>query len=146
MILIGLFFDILTKSLAYNSNSILIDGFLSLFFTWNTGAGWSLFADQTLFLAIFSGVLVVGIIVFIALYKPKSKTYAIGIGLVLAGAIGNFIDRIFFGAVRDFIKLDFINFPIFNIADSCLTVGAILICVWLVFIYSKPPKKEIKND
>lgn len=145
MLIIGLFFDILTKTLTMGANETLISGIVSIYYTLNTGAGWSLFADQTLFLTILSAVLVVGIVIFIIFYKPKSKTYAIGIGLVLAGAIGNLVDRIAYGAVRDFIKLDFINFPIFNIADSCLTVGAIMICVWLLFIYSKPTKKEIKK-
>lgn len=60
----------------------------------------------------------------------------LGLALVLSGAIGNLIDRVALGYVRDFIAFDFINFPVFNFADSCITVGAVLLVVSVLFTKS----------
>lgn len=60
----------------------------------------------------------------------------LGLALVLSGAIGNLIDRVALGYVRDFIAFDFMNFPVFNFADSCITVGAVLLIVSVLFTKS----------
>ena len=62
--------------------------------------------------------------------------------MVLGGTLGNMIDRIFLGYVRDFICLEFINFPVFNVADSCLVIGVILYCVYYVFLWDKKENKK----
>ena len=142
---VGIAVDLITKTLATNVTMPLISGLVSITFTWNKGAGWSLFSDHTLLLTIFTGILIVGIILLIIFFKPKSLVYAIGMSMILAGAIGNFIDRVVFGAVRDFICLEFISFPIFNFADMLLTVGVILLCIWLVFLSGKKENKNAKN-
>jgi signal peptidase II len=67
----------------------------------------------------------------------------IGLAFVLGGAVGNLIDRIFLGGVRDFIRFDFFDFPVFNIADSFLTVGCVMLAVFILFLYR--PKGENKN-
>ena len=75
----------------------------------------------------------------------KTKTYSAGLGLILAGAIGNFVDRIALGYVRDFIMFDFWHsFPIFNFADCCIVIGAALVCIHFIFL-SKPDKDVTKN-
>lgn len=135
--------DLVTKHLTTNVSMPLLDGLVSIYFTWNTGAGWSILSDHTLILTIFSALMVVGMIVLLVFFRPKNWIYTIGFALVFAGAVGNLFDRIVFGAVRDFICLEFINFPIFNVADICLTIGAILIGIWLVFFY-KGEKVERK--
>ena len=63
----------------------------------------------------------------------KTKLYNVAYVFILAGAFGNAIDRTFLGYVRDFIKLDFINFPVFNVADSLLVVGVILLAFYIIF-------------
>lgn len=141
IIFVGLVIDLVTKNLSTDKNYSLIPNVLSIYYTLNTGAGWSLFSDSTLFLTIFTAIILVGIIIFALLFKPTSKIYSIGIGLTIAGASGNLIDRVFLGSVRDFIRLDFIDFPIFNFADICLTFGAIFLCIYLIFIYNKKGNK-----
>ena len=142
IVAVGVGIDMITKHITMGVNQPLIDGMVSAVFTWNTGAGWSILSDQTLLLTIFSALLAVALIVLIIFYRPQSRLFSVGIGLVLAGAIGNLIDRILFGAVRDFIHLDFMSFPIFNVADMLLTFGAIILGIWLVFFWGKKGKKE----
>lgn len=145
ILIIGVFFDIFTKELATQKEQSLIPNIISIFYTENTGAGFSIFSNSTLFLTIFTTIIFVGLLVFNVLFRPKSKVYAIGMGLLLAGAFGNLFDRIIFGYVRDFLRLEFMDFPIFNFADVCLTVGVILICVWLIFLNGKKKEKNGNN-
>ena len=60
----------------------------------------------------------------------------VALTVILSGAIGNLIDRVALGYVRDFIAFDFMNFPVFNFADSCITVGAVLLIVSVLFTKS----------
>ncbi len=68
--------------------------------------------------------------------------YFAGFTLIVGGALGNFIDRIFLGYVRDFIKLEFMEFPVFNFADMFLTVGVIFYVIYLVFYEMLKPKQK----
>src|SRR5690625_5732661 len=81
------------------------------------------------FFYIVTGIVVVGIIFYMEKYAREDKLLAISLSLILGGALGNFIDRLFYKEVVDF--LDFIifgyDFPIFNVADSALFVGVVLI-------------------
>jgi hypothetical protein len=66
--------------------------------------------------------------------------------LIWGGAIGNMIDRLFYGSVVDFIEATFIDFPVFNIADSCVVVGGIMLFIYLVFINKTLFKSEKKPE
>ena len=140
IVAVGLSADLITKTVFTNQTLPVIDGVVSIFFTWNTGAGWSILSNHTLFLTILSALLVVAMIFLAIKFRPKDWVFAIGFALVFAGAFGNLVDRVFFGAVRDFICLEFINFPIFNFADVFLTIGAIMLAIWLIFLYQKKEK------
>ncbi len=104
----------------------------------NSGAAFGIFSKSTTFLIVFSIIIVLCLIFVDVSLKIKSKTYTIGFGLMLAGAIGNFVDRIMLGYVRDFIMFDFWkSFPIFNFADCCIVVGSVLIGIYFVFLTRK---------
>ena len=83
------------------------------------------------------------------MHKKKTIFYCVSLGLICGGAIGNLVDRIFLGYVRDFIKFSFFSFN-FNIADACLTIGVILFAVYLIFfddVFKKGNKvKDIKIE
>lgn len=138
--------DMLTKFLIVKEGAKpvdIIDGVLVIFPTTNEGAGFSILAGQTWLLIAITVVFLVGICVFDLFFKKKSKLYGVATALIIAGAIGNLIDRIIYGKVRDFIFLEFINFPIFNIADISLTVGAVLLAVYVLFFYDKSKAQKI---
>ncbi|MDD4815903.1 MAG: signal peptidase II [Clostridia bacterium] len=134
---LGLALDLITKIVFANQNFDIINGVLSVYYTQNSGAGFSLFSDYTFLLTIFSAIILIGLVVFNIKFKPNSKLFSVSMGLIFAGAVGNFLDRVFLGSVRDFIRFDFINFPIFNLADCCLTIGAVLLCVFMLFVYKE---------
>ena len=95
---------------------------------YNTGAAFGILKGQTFFLSIFSFLVIISL--FIYIYKKQNSLkmfHLIGIGMILGGTAGNLYDRIVYGYVIDFIKLNFIDFPIFNIADLFINIGIILI-------------------
>ncbi len=100
----------------------------------NTGAAWGIFSGNTIMLIVVSLVLIAALCVFNYFNKNKTIFYSISFGFVMGGAIGNLIDRLVLGYVRDFIFLDFLpNFPIFNLADSFLCIGAIMLAIYILF-------------
>ena len=76
-------------------------------------------------------MIIMGIILYISKNKPSNKIEKISYSLILGGAIGNFIDRIIYGYVRDFIEIDIFgwDYPIFNLADVFVVVGVILLVI-----------------
>lgn len=105
----------------------LITGVLGLKLTYNTGIIWGLFqGNNFIFLAI--SVLAVPLIVLIwFLVREPHWLMSLGLGLILAGTLGNLYDRLFCEGVRDFIDFYLINWPIFNLADTWITLGVIMI-------------------
>ena len=101
----------------------------------NTGAAWGIFSGKKVFLIVLTLMMIVTLFIFNHFIKKKGWLYCLAFGFVVGGALGNLIDRILFGYVRDFIFLDFMSsFPIFNMADSFLCVGAIVLCVCIIFM------------
>ncbi|MGO4994386.1 signal peptidase II [Jeotgalibaca porci] len=112
---------------------VIVPGFFSLFYIQNEGAAWGIFQGKMVFFYLVT-LLVVGYLIYM-FQQEKNKTKLVGISfaLILSGAIGNFIDRLLNGYVVDMFRLDFINFPIFNVADVCLTVGVVLMLIHVLF-------------
>ena len=134
--LFALAVDQLTKAfvrfyLPQGASIKVIDGVLSLEHVTNTGAAFSLFAEKVEILTVVSLLAVVIIPVYC--YKTRinsAKAFEIsGWGLLLGGTAGNLIDRLFLSGVTDFISFTLINFPVFNVADICIDVGAFIIIV-----------------
>ena len=143
LVLVLLILDQATKIFFDGKIYNIIDGVFSFTSSYNTGAGCSILSGHTWLLIVFSILFLAFIFVFNHFQKNKTKVYIAGYSLIVAGAFGNLIDRLCFGYVRDFISVDLINFPIFNIADICLTIGVMLMCVHLIFFeYNKKNKKD----
>lgn len=116
---------------------ILVNGVLELLYVQNTGAAFSLLENaQWLFILI--AVAAVLLISVFLIRLPKTKRYQplhILLTFISAGAVGNLIDRIQLGYVRDFIYFSIIDFPVFNVADIYVTVSTALLVILVLFYY-----------
>ena len=127
----------------------IIDGVLHLHYAENTGAAFSMLEGMQWLFSSIAIIASIAIIIFVLTRKNKLHILAtISAGLIVSGAIGNLIDRIRFGYVIDFVYVKIINFAIFNVADSCVVVGSILLSIYILFIHDKLQEKEnnIKSD
>ena len=101
----------------------------------NLGAAWGMFSDNRWVFLVVSSVAVIGLPVFLYKYRKAPFIFGFSLSLIIGGAIGNMIDRLFAenGAVTDFIEFAFMDFPVFNVADICVCVGAALLFIYLAF-------------
>ncbi len=116
-----------TLNIAPMSVHDFIPGLLSITHITNTGAAWSMLEGKMMF---FYLVTIIAVVVLVYLFiKADKKDYLYRFSLIflLAGTVGNAIDRFTRHFVVDMFNLDFINFPIFNLADTYITIGVILI-------------------
>lgn len=109
----------------------------------NGGAAWSILEGKTILLVAVAAVAIIIVLFLIASGKFKLKLEVIMLSFIMAGGIGNLIDRIKYKEVVDYIRVDFFDFPIFNFADICVVVGAIGFCVtYLIVEAVKDYKKK----
>jgi signal peptidase II len=115
---------IITRNLQVNQSVPVIKGLFYLTLVQNRGAAFGILRNQTI-LFVFTAIIAI-ILIYRELKSNKhKKLYSTALSLILAGALGNLIDRLIFGYVIDF--LDFRIWPVFNLADSAITIGAILL-------------------
>ncbi|ABM72205.1 putative lipoprotein signal peptidase [Prochlorococcus marinus str. MIT 9515] len=112
-----------------NFKSLINKSFLifSLDYVKNFGAAFNLFSGNRIFLSLISIIITILLIYFILNKKNISNLELLSFSFILGGTLGNGIDRINKGYVIDYINLNFINFPVFNIADISINIGLILI-------------------
>ncbi len=132
--------DLITKSLALSQVDPVIKGFFSLMYVRNTGSAFSMFASKSwggTFLSVISAIafLVVIFLAFFVLVKYWSRRMSMCLIFLAAGTLGNLIDRVRLKYVVDFLRFDFgsYTFPIFNVADICVTLSCIALAVLLIF-------------
>lgn len=149
-------FDMLTKYLLIDAlipnvgdQAAFIEGFINFVHVQNDGASGGILGGQTVLLILLTIALLIALGWY---YFSKIKTggkyqtlLSVAIGFVVGGSLGNLYDRLFFGYVRDFINFQFIDFPVFNIADSAITIGVILLVIYFLCEYIFAVKKEKKR-
>jgi signal peptidase II len=110
---------------------IPLTSFFNLVLTWNNGISFGLFNNNGDYNALILSILALAIVIFLHFWLIKAETnyIAIGLGLIIGGALGNVIDRLIHGAVIDFLDFYISSFhwPAFNVADSCITIGAVIL-------------------
>lgn len=130
--------DTLTKSWlngSYAQGDVItgpILGLVRFHLVHNTGAAWGMFGDSTLLLGVMSLLVCAALVAYLFVLSPRaSKLEIVGVALVVAGGLGNALDRFLLGYVVDFIEPVFIDFPVFNIADIGVTCGFVLFIIGL---------------
>lgn len=135
---------------SYHAGQMISDPILGIFrfhLVYNTGGAWSIFSGATWALGAFSLVVCISLTAYLALTPQRPNTgELIGISLVVAGGIGNAIDRFTLGFVVDFIEPTFIDFPVFNIADVGVTCGIILFIVSLLIHERTEAKRAARGS
>ena len=123
-----------------------IPGLMDLTYAQNTGAAFSSFSGLTGVLAVIS--LAASVAIAWMIYKKvfPGKLGQLSLTLVLAGAVGNLIDRVFLGFVTDMFETTFIRFAVFNVADICVTVGGVLLIGYALFFWDKAGKARYDGD
>ena len=132
--LLIVFLDQITKFLIkqnfqLNQSIPIIKNILHLTYITNTGSAFGLFKGLNVFFILFSIIVIILIFYYLNKIKENEKALLFAIGLLLGGTIGNLIDRVFYGVVTDFI--DFRIWPVFNLADSAVSISVILLIVLL---------------
>ena len=144
LIAVAVFFDQFSKYMAVthlkDQNAyVLIDKVLELYYIVNTGSSWGMLAGQKI-LILFISVIIIALCLFMIAKSPDDVKYIpfnISLSMIIAGGIGNGIDRIRFSYVIDFIYFKAINFPVFNVADIFVTCGAVLFILLILFKYKE---------
>jgi len=135
--------DQLTKLLAINNLRDLADEIpvinkvFGLYYVENKGISFSMLSSKMALIIIITSIIML-ILIYVMIKTPKTKyfmPFSIVLSVIVGGAAGNMIDRIFRGFVIDFIMLDFINFPIFNVADIFVCVGLFILVILIIFKY-----------
>ncbi|WP_282709561.1 signal peptidase II [Ligilactobacillus sp. Marseille-Q7487] len=119
---------LVVANIPLNTSIPFVPGILSLAHIRNYGAAWSMLIGQRWFFLVIS---IVALVIMAYMFKKlwHNWPYALGLSLLIGGTVGNLLDRIRLGYVIDMFATDFINFPIFNVADSALTIGVIIILI-----------------
>ena len=144
VMLVLLFADQFTKYLAItrlkgNPAYVLIEGVLELQYVENRGIAFSLFQGRKI-LILTLGLLILGLLIFFLFKLPEQKKFRIIhflFAALLAGALGNIIDRVRFDYVVDFISFVLIQYPVFNVADCFIVVATIILFVLFMFVYKE---------
>jgi signal peptidase II len=117
----------------------LLGDYFELYYLENHGAAWGILSGKTVFLVLLS-IVVLLVLIWIYFKIPVQPRYVLlqtALLLVASGAVGNMIDRIRNQYVIDFFYVKAIDFPVFNVADIYVTVGAFLLIIALLFVYEE---------
>lgn len=120
----------------------VIKNFFSLTYVENRGAAFGILQNARWVFIVATAIAIVAMIYYKFKYKPQGKVINTSLCLILSGAVGNMIDRLRLGYVVDMLEVTFIDYPVFNVADCFVVIGAILLMIYIVFIYKEPENKD----
>lgn len=140
IIILGIVVDRVTKLLSINKlkgkeSITVIKDFFSFEYVENEGAAFGILEGRQYILSAVAAIMIIAMIFYLIKYKPSSKLLKISLAMVIGGAIGNLIDRLYYNYVVDFISLhykDVYYFPNFNVADMLVVVGTILLSFYII--------------
>ncbi|MBQ7351643.1 MAG: signal peptidase II [Clostridia bacterium] len=148
IVVVGFVIDLITKlifarALSNGEVLVIIPKLLEFRYVENTGAAYGMLSGKTWLLIVITLIFIIGFGIYDFFNHANNWWYLFGMGMILSGAVGNFVDRIFLGFVRDFIDLKIFNF-VFNIADALITFG--IICLGIFFILEMIKEAKMKKE
>ncbi|MGY3724319.1 signal peptidase II [Granulicatella balaenopterae] len=111
-----------------------IPGVVDIFYIRNQGAAWGILEGKMFFFYVITAVAIGALAYLMYHERNHSKLALLAYSLMLSGAVGNFIDRIRLGYVIDMFRLEFVHFPIFNVADALLSIGVAILFIYILFM------------
>lgn len=153
LIVCGFFFDpqnpLVSGVLSGTGESIeVIPKGFSLTYVLNRGAAFGILQNQRIFFLIITAVVCAGGVLLLLRIPKKHPLLIVSSGMIFGGAIGNLVDRLLIGSVRDFLEAKVVetvtgySFPVFNVADICVVVGVILLAWYILFIHDAQKKRS----
>ncbi|MBO4453180.1 MAG: signal peptidase II [Clostridia bacterium] len=133
---------LIVKYLELGEASGFIPHVIRFYRTENTGAAFSMLKDSPEIFIILSSLAMCAIVVILYREYRRHPLLTLSLSMVLGGGIGNMIDRIRLGYVVDFLDFEFFDFAVFNVADSFITVGTVMLAVYLLFFEPKIEKRQ----
>ncbi len=148
-----LLIDLLTKKYAVEflftqsgHSYPLMKNFIHLTYVENRGAGFGLFSGNTVALTVITTIVIVGVLIYLVLAQKENQWLRVSLLFIVGGGIGNLVDRIGLGYVRDFIQFAFWkDFAVFNVADTFVTVGVFMLVIVLIVMLVKEGNKNRKE-
>ncbi len=132
---------LIVENMELYSEAPFIPHVLAFYRTENRGAAFSMLSDSRWVFMLLSTV-AMGLILFLLVKEYKRHPLmTVALSMVLGGGVGNMIDRVRLGYVVDFFRFEFVDFAIFNVADSFITVGAVLLAVYVLFFETRVEKR-----
>jgi signal peptidase II len=140
IIVVGLFLDRITKLWSKNTikgkdDIVLIKDFFGLTYTENRGAAFSILQNKVIFLALITSIVIIAMVYYLIKLRQGSTLIKVSLSLIISGALGNLIDRVYYRYVVDFIMFhykDVYTFPIFNVADTMVVIGTGLLALYII--------------
>ncbi|WP_338451986.1 signal peptidase II [Niallia oryzisoli] len=138
---------LIVKNMELGEQITVIENFLYITSHRNRGAAWGILQGQMWFFYVITAVVIITIIYYLKKSEKESPLFKFSLALMLGGAIGNFIDRVFRQEVVDFIHTYPFgyNFPIFNIADSALVIGVAILIIYML-LEEKKEKEKVNGE
>ncbi|MGT2757489.1 signal peptidase II [Streptococcus ovuberis] len=125
------------ETIALGETKSFIPSILSLTYLQNYGAAFSILQNQQWFFILVTVVIIVTAIRYLIKHRDDSWLLVLSLVLIISGGLGNFIDRLRLGYVVDMFQTEFMDFAVFNVADSYLTVGVVLLFSYMMFFEEK---------
>lgn len=126
---------------------MVIPGLLQLTYTENYGAAFSIFWGKRWPLILITGVMLGGLFIYLMSGKCRDKYIRLGLLMIVAGGLGNLVDRIRLGYVVDYLDISpLFNYPIFNFADCMVCIGAVGLALYVLFIEGRQQKRGTAHD
>lgn len=136
---------LVVNTIKMNGTVEILGGIVKFDYVENRGMAFGMLQNYRWIFIIFTLIVIMGLIIYMIKLKPTNKLFITSITLIVGGGIGNLIDRIILGYVVDYIQLSFFN-PVCNFADYCITIGTVLLIIYIIFFTQDNNKKTPKTE